>query len=174
VCQLNTAAVFAVMVTLAPIRIQESRGEGPYEAIDRYYTIAESIAEQPKALRPYLIVVGWKESGFWLDVHSGALRGDNGRSWGLFQFHVGDDPNASLPGYSWCAKDVIGTRYIPTLRAASYAAWRLRALVHRCSSSACVFGKYGGVKRSAWHTDDRITDRVNVLKKVRYLLRQQR
>jgi hypothetical protein len=29
------------MVTLAPIRIQESRGEGPYAAIDRYYTIAD-------------------------------------------------------------------------------------------------------------------------------------
>lgn len=118
------AWLVAIMIIVAPpgrTPARESRADG--EA--RYALIAAAIehavgdvpplpgAHGRERLALILTSVAFYESGFSLDVDTGARRGDHGRSWGLFQANLGRGRTAE----GWTGPDLAADRKLAALAA---------------------------------------------------------
>lgn len=132
-----------------------TRAETYDEGLQRYWTIAQSVASTGDAA-PAVLTVVFHESGFRRDVHSGVgkwARGDQGRSWCLGQLLVGRSSAA-------------GPRLVGVGRAATdrcvAAVVRHLGAVQRERPYA-KFARYGGVWGSR---DRRILSRVRTYQRV--------
>jgi len=96
-----SAYILAVMLSVMPL--DRHAKEDPYDALERYDSIAEAIAKATDD-GPYLFagfharqntalilaVISYHESGGWQEsVHVGKARGDAGASWCLTQRNIG-------------------------------------------------------------------------------------
>lgn len=147
------------------IPAEKQKNETETESKTRYATIAKAISDEAKddkRLALFLLTIARHESSFSKAIHSGAKRGDQGRSWGLFQILCGRSENARVPGTKYKAKDIVGTDYESTLRAANATAIHIRKFIKRCGGRPmCVFKIYGGVgKNPNKKTQKRLNARV--------------
>ena len=133
------------------------------DAWSRYGVIAEAIAAEAKgdeALTRYLLTVAMHESSFSRKAHDGRARGDDGRSWGLYQIMCGRRMNARAPGTDYEAHHIIGVGPKATRRATEAAAIHLRTHIAACKGAPrCVFLRYGGLKRMP--APGKVADRIN-------------
>lgn len=162
-------AILALMILLVPPHFQ---ADGEEQARERYATIAESIAalSDDTDLTRYLLTIAKHESDFRRDIHSGDLRGDEGRSWGLFQILCGRDPDAEVPGDSGLrARHIVGTSKVQTANAVYAAITLLRPIIARCRAKPlCVFRTYGGVRgKGDRKTEERINARVATFERLK-------
>jgi hypothetical protein len=153
----------ALIVFLSPPSNQKWNGEDVDEALARYHVIAEAVtfeAGKDRRLALFMLATGKHESGFAIGVHAGKVRGDGGRSWGLFQLMCGKRPTCRIPGTSFEAREIVGVDLDSTRRSAKAAATHLRIGIEKCGGvPSCVFRRYVGGKVPA--TDPRIRARVN-------------
>jgi hypothetical protein len=129
----------------------------------------DSEAKQDHTLALYLLTIARHESSYTRTVHIGHTRGDNGRSWGIYQMMCGARADAKVPGTDYTARDIVGVDSESTDRATEVAALWLRGIISRCKgSSDCVFRAYGGVSKTATGpVADRIRARVATFNKLR-------
>lgn len=158
---MQSATLLAIMLALVPPANHKHNGESEESARARYEVIAEAVAEESKGnarLALFLLVVARYESTFARKVHTGKVRGDKGRSWGLFQIMCGPRPDGVVPGTEYRAREIVGVDELATSKATHAAAVHLRKHLARCKGSArCVFMNYGGVSQTG---DPRIAARV--------------
>ena len=166
--------IFLIMCMLVPV--DSHHAEHVYETIDRYWTIADTMSRVSKGdreLAAYLITAARYESTYDLAVHDGSVRGDDGRSWSIYQINTGRNPLAMVPTrgvYRYLAKHIVGTDYRSTARATLAAAVHMRWHIKHCGRNAplCVFNRYGGVPKNAGaKTRERISQRVTTWKRIR-------
>lgn len=173
--------LLTLMTLLVPLKVQKiSHGESEDDARARYAMIAEVVAEEAgedETLMLFLLAVARHESGYVKKVHAGKLRGDDGRSWGLFQVMVGYHPTDRIKDHpkGWLARDIAGTSRQATERAVWTAAWILRPIVEDCKGGpTCVFKRYGGVAAGPMRgeTKESIEARVSTFHKLRRALEE--
>lgn len=160
--------IFSLLISLIPLNVHEvTHDESEASARARYEHIAASVAEEAEdshlLLALYLITVARHESALALPVHTGEVRGDHDRSWGLYQIMCGPHQTDPVPGTDYQARDIVGTTRAATERATEAAAVHLRAHMKRCGArnAPCVFRAYGGVSKTATGpVADRIAARV--------------
>jgi hypothetical protein len=149
---MKAAIIFLLMMFLIPADKQTNHGETETQAKDRYAVIARAItdeAQDDKQLTLFLLTIAKHESSFRKDIHSGKVKGDQGRSWGLFQMLCGRSPNAKVPGTKYKAKDIVGVDYKSTRQAANATGFHIRKFIKRCNGRPmCVFKIYGGVGKN--------------------------
>jgi hypothetical protein len=169
---MNTATLLAIMLALVPPENHKHNGESEADARARYGVIAEAIADEADGdtrLALFLVVVARYESAFARKVHDGRIRGDDGKSWGLFQIMCGRRMGHAVPGTDYRAAQIVGVDKAATERAADAAAVHLRTHAKRCKGSpACVFKGYGGISKTAKgsDTDKRIASRVGTFRRL--------
>jgi hypothetical protein len=127
------------------------RRENAVEGLKRYAMIAESIADEVEGdeqLARVMVVTVWGESGFRRDIHSGALRGDGGRSWGLTQIKIGRRPTQRLYRFKGLvARDLVGVTRRNTDNAIHVGATFMRRALKGCGKWAraeCWWSHYSG------------------------------
>lgn len=153
--------LLSLMVSLVPPSNHKYGGENESDARERYETIATAISDisgDDVRLAKFLLTIARHESTFRKDVHSGENKGDQGRSWGLYQIMCGRKSTNEVPGTSgkYLARDIVGTDWKRTYQATDAAAIVLRPIIERCSGNArCVFMAYGGVSKTNIETDVR-------------------
>lgn len=162
---MKAAIILALMCFLVPPERQRHNGEEADAARGRYQVIARAIASvaESRTEALYLVTVARHESSFAEPVHSGEVRGDDGRSHGLFQELCGRGDMAECPGGE-LAKDIQGTGEVATARATASALRLLRRAVGKGASPADVFARYGGVRD---RDDPRIRARVATFQRLR-------
>lgn len=132
--------------------------------IARYELIAEAIDQQSASIKEaaLLIAVSRHESGDWsLAVHSGKVKGDDGKSWCLMQLMLGRSGSATLgpwrPPNGWHGEDIVGTERITTMRCVATGAAFLRHLRKRVCKIGdgvrCMIATYLGLRSSSRHPE---------------------
>ncbi len=168
---MNALSVLALIVLLvAPVN-QEHNGESEADARVRYDTIAEAIANEAGddwRLAMFLITVARHESTFKRANHSGEVRSDHGKSWGLYAVYCGRDPNSRVPRTKYRAHEIVGVDAAATARATHAAAIHLRPRIVGCGGiPMCVFKGYGGVgKDVSPETQKRLEARVRTYRRL--------
>lgn len=160
---MKAAILLILMMFLIPAEKQKHETET--ESKDRYATIAKAISDESqsdKQLSLFLLTIARHESSFSKAIHSGKRRGDQGRSWGLYQMLCGRSKFAKVPGTKYKAKDIVGIDYKSTRRATYATAFHIRKIIKRCGGRPmCVFKVYGGVgKKTNKKTQKRLEARV--------------
>ena len=167
---MKAVIILTLIMFLVPSVNQKYNGEAEDEAKIRYATIAKAIADetQNKQLALFLLTVARHESSFRKDIHTGKVRGDQGRSWGLFQILCGRKANARVPGTKYKAKQIVGDDYDSTRRATHATGYHLRRIIKRCHGKPmCVFKGYGGVgKNVSKKTQKRLNARVRTYERL--------
>ena len=170
---MKSAILLALMISLVSPANQKHNGESEADAKARYAVIADAIAreaEDDPRLALLLLVVARYESTFARSVHVGKVKGDQGRSWGLFQIMCGKRSKAGVPGTEYRAEEIVGVDELSTYRAVHAAAVHLRRHLATCKGNArCVFMNYGGVSKTAGAT---AIDRIEVRALTYHRLRQ--
>ena len=170
--------IAALIAMLVPTTSHKFHGETPEQAGARYDTIGRSMAQvagNDVQLAALLITVARHESTFTLPVHTGKIRGDAKRSWGLYQIMCARHPGSRVPGTKFKAGQIVGIDAASTLRATKAAAIHLRAHIKPCKGHAeCVLKRYGGVGRNASKkTLSRIKARVSTYRRLMHMIRKQ-
>ncbi len=165
--------LLALMTMLIPPSKQAYNGEAEADAEARYEVISEAIAFEAgidKRLAHFMLTVATAESHYNHKIHSGKERGDQGRSWSLFQILCGRSPDSEVPGTSFTASQIVGLDLGSTKRAAHAGAFHLRWAIRSCRGKpACVFRRYGGVtkKNETPEVLERIAERVATYRWIR-------
>lgn len=146
---MRSALILSLVCWLVPAEHQTHNDETVDHAVERYATIADAVHEVAGAderLVLFMLTVGKHESHFRRVIHSGAERGDHGRSWGMFQKWIGRSRDARIPGTPYRARDIVGVDADSTRRAVEVAAADLAPCIERAGGRPMgVFKCYGGV-----------------------------
>lgn len=145
------ALLLAIMVLLIPPHYQTYNDEAEADARARYEVIAHAVAAEAGddvMLARFMLTVATHESDYKRNIHSGKYRGDQGRSWSLFQILCGRSPSSDVPGTNYTASEIVGVDLASTERAAHAAGYHLRIAIRVCGGQpTCVFRRYGGVSK---------------------------
>lgn len=167
-----TELILALMIALIPPSYQKDDN-----ARERYYSIAAEIAWQAndQTLAFFLLTIARHESSFRYDIHNGDTLGDQGRSWGLFQFFCGRSSDAKVPGTDYRAHEIVGVGGVATARAVHAAVIWLKPFIKACGGRPmCVFKMYGGVGK---HPDEktrvRLVERVTTYERLHALAKRE-
>lgn len=168
------AHLIALMLWLVPADHHKFQPEDPADVVARYTVIAHAIADEvgeDRRLALYLLTVARHESTFARSVHAGERRGDDGRSWGLFQIMVGRRASYRIKDHpkEWRARDIVGLSHEATARSVWTAAWVLRDRIEGCEGQpTCTFKAYGGVRSGPMRgeTKRRILARVDTYRRL--------
>lgn len=166
-----TEIILAAMLTLIPTKAQERHGEAAAAAAIRYAVVADAVADAANGsarMAALLLTVAKHESSLRREVHTGKIRGDGGRSWGLWQVLCGKAGDA-CPRTELEAFQLVGVDAPATRIAAGLAAQYLRAAGKRCRwRSRCIFMAYGGVSKT---TNLKVRGRIDARVKTYRFLR---
>lgn len=171
---MNAQAIATTIALLVPPTSHQYRGESETMAVKRYAGIAiaiDAVAKDDSRLARFLVTIAYHESSFRKDIQSGATRGDNGRSWGLYQFNIGLSRFYLIPNTELCAGDIVGLRYENTLAATWAAANFVGPIIEGCDGEPrCVFMRYGGISEEpTGKVKRRIDARVTTYKRISWL-----
>jgi len=149
---LQAATIAALIALLTPPANHKPAGEEPDDVRARYAVIAEAVhgeAGDDTSLALFLLTVAKHESTFRRDVHSGAMRGDNGFAWSLFQLNIGSRKTTTkIPQTDFTLGEIVGVDDASTKRATKAASVYLRPAIKRCNGAPrCVFMNYGGLSK---------------------------
>lgn len=145
---MSTALIIALMVAIVPLDRHRFHAETEASALDRYWTIANSIVGEgaDEDLTLFLLATARHESGFGHKVHSGERKGDNGKSWGLYQIMCGPLASCQIPRLpEFTAGEIVGITDLNTRYATHVGSVHLRFHIKRCGGNPhCVFKNYMG------------------------------
>lgn len=168
---MTTPTILALICLLVPPAAQEHNGERIDRARERYEVIADGIFEvagEDERLVLFLLTIAKHESSFRRSIHAGEVKGDAGRSWGLFQLNLGPKPETEIKDTPYRAEDIVGVDEKATRRAVEVTAGLIAPRIESCQGAPyCVFKAYAGVAGDPpYEMEVRLRSRVNTYRKL--------